>query len=289
MPGEVDDADAVALAATHASDEKGIAHDATVQSGDVGHEATLASGETVASGGAPLGPSTAARDLPEVDETRYTIGGEVGRGGLGRVLRARDEVLDRPVALKQLFASDDNSRRRFIREAMITARLQHPAIIPVYDAGRLADRSPFYAMKLVGGKPLDEAMRGTNTLAARLALMPTVLAVADAVAYAHSQRIIHRDLKPGNVLVGEFGETIVIDWGLAKDLSIDDHEAVDAGPYRAVASTHTVAGAVLGTPGYMAPEQAAGQEVDERADVYALGAILYHVVSGAIPHEGTTL
>jgi len=273
VAGDVDDTEAVGLAATAIS----------------GEAATAISGETAASSSSLPTQSDATRDLPEVADGRYTIGNEVGRGGLGRVLRARDEVLDRPVALKQLFASDDSSRRRFIREALITARLQHPAIIPVYDAGRHTDRSPFYAMKLVDGRPLDVAIARAPTLAARLALLPTVLAVADAVAYAHSQRIIHRDLKPGNVLVGEFGETIVIDWGLAKDLSIDDTDALDAGPYRASASTHTVAGAVLGTPGYMAPEQAAGRDVDERADVYALGAILYHVVSGKIPHEGTTL
>ena len=114
-----------------------------------------------------------------------------------------------------------------------------------------------------------------------------MLAVADAIAYAHSERIIHRDLKPTNVLVGKFGETIVIDWGLAKDLAVDDPDALDAGPYRAAPLDHTMAGAVLGTPAYMAPEQAAGEPVDERADVYALGAILYHVVSGVVPHEGT--
>ena len=116
-----------------------------------------------------------------------------------------------------------------------------------------------------------------------------MLAIADAMAYAHSQRIIHRDLKPANILVGKYGESIVIDWGLAKDLVWDDPDALDAGPYRAAALDHTVAGAVLGTPAYMAPEQAAGASVDERADVYALGAILYHVISGTAPHEGNTL
>ena len=252
---------------------------------DVGLDETAVSDATVASGAAPVGGKP-TRELPKLAADRYVIAGEVGRGGLGRVLRARDEVLDRPVALKELFATDDASRRRFIREVLITARLQHPSIVPVYDAGRREDASPVYAMKLVAGRPLDRAIAGAETFEQRLALLPTVLAVADAIAYAHSQRIIHRDLKPGNVLVGEFGETIVIDWGLAKDLSIDDHEALEAGPYRG--GEHTVAGAVMGTPGYMAPEQAAGEDVDERADVYALGAILYHVVSGTLPHRGTT-
>jgi eukaryotic-like serine/threonine-protein kinase len=228
-------------------------------------------------------------ELPAFATERYRVTGEVGRGGIGRVLQARDQVLDRPVALKELFSASEATRSRFVREALITARLQHPSIVPIYDAGRLGERSPFYAMKLVAGRPLDKAIASASTLAQRLALLPSVLAIADAMAYAHSQRIIHRDLKPQNVLVGTFGETVVIDWGLAKDLAIDDRDALEAGPYRAE-TTHdqTVAGVVLGTPAYMAPEQAAGEPVDERADVYAIGAILYHVVSGVIPHEGTT-
>jgi eukaryotic-like serine/threonine-protein kinase len=234
-------------------------------------------------------PGRADHQTPEVPADRYRITGEVGRGGIGRVLEALDRVLDRPVALKELFSTSDALRRRFVREALITARLQHPSIVPIYDAGHLGDRSPFYAMKLVAGQPLDKSITEATTLTQRLALLPSVLAIADAMAYAHSKRIIHRDLKPANVLVGAFGETIVIDWGLAKDLGVDDQDALDAGPYRAAGLDHTVAGAVLGTPAFMAPEQAAGEPVDERADVYALGAILYHVVSGKAPHEGTTL
>jgi WD40 repeat protein len=234
-------------------------------------------------------PGRADHQTLEVAADRYRITGEVGRGGIGRVLEALDQVLDRPVALKELFSASDALRRRFVREALITARLQHPSIVPIYDAGHLGDRSPFYAMKLVAGQPLDKSIAEATTLTQRLALLPRVLAIADAMAYAHSKRIIHRDLKPSKVLVGAFGETIVIDWGLAKDLGVDDQDALDAGPYRAAGLDHTVAGAVLGTPSFMAPEQAAGEPVDERADVYALGAILYHVVSGKVPHEGTTL
>jgi eukaryotic-like serine/threonine-protein kinase len=238
------------------------------------------------------GDATAARqdhDLPEATTDRYRITGEVGRGGIGRVLRARDRVLDRSVALKELFAASDKARERFLREALITARLQHPSIVPVYDAGHREGRFAFYAMKLVAGRPLDEAIAEASTLAQRLALLPIVLAIADAMAYAHSERIIHRDLKPANVLVGRYGETVVIDWGLAKDLAVDDVEALDAGPYRAAGLDQTAAGSLLGTPAYMAPEQAAGEPVDERADVYALGAILYHTICGTAPHEGTTL
>jgi WD40 repeat protein len=253
-------------------------------------DARVAFAATGAAETMPDSPGARAdHQLPEVTTDRYRITGEVGRGGIGRVLSALDQVLDRTVALKELFSANDTTRRRFIREALITARLQHPSIVPVYDAGHLGDRSPFYAMKLVAGRPLDKAIAEATTLAQRLALLPSVLAVADAIAYAHNERIIHRDLKPMNVLVGKYGETIVIDWGLAKDLGVDDREALDAGPYRATNLDQTVAGVVMGTPAYMAPEQAAGDTVDERADVYALGAILYHVISGAVPHEGTTL
>ncbi|HTJ42118.1 MAG TPA: serine/threonine protein kinase [Kofleriaceae bacterium] len=227
--------------------------------------------------------------LPEVSPKRYQIDGEIGRGGLGRVLRAHDVFLDRAVAVKELHEADDLSRRRFVREALITARLQHPSIVPVYEAGRWPDRAPFYAMKLVAGRPLAELIADAKTLDARLALLPNVLDVADAIAYAHGERIIHRDLKPHNVLVGAHGETIVIDWGLAKDLAVDDRDALDAGPYRDAAGDQTMAGALLGTPAYMAPEQASGGDCDERADVYALGAMLYHVITGAGPHGGETL
>ena len=277
--------DDVGSAKTVASDEVGSAQ--TVASGDVGSAQTVASGDsTIASGAAAM--TGAGRELPVVTSDRYRVAGEVGRGGLGRVLRARDEVLERTVALKELLTTDRASHRRFVREALITARLQHPSIIPVYDAGTRTDHSPFYAMKLVAGRPLDRAIAEAKTLAGRLALLPSVIAVVDAIAYAHAQRIIHRDLKPANVLVGEFGETIVIDWGLAKDLSIDDRDAQHAGPYRGDGGA-TVIGAVLGTPGYMPPEQAAGEDVDERADVYALGAILYHVVAGVVPHQGKSV
>jgi WD40 repeat protein len=250
-------------------------------------EAKLQLTATYSTETAELPSATARSDLAE--NPRYRITGEVGRGALGRVMHALDQLLDRPVAVKELFSTSASMRRRFMREALITARLQHPSIVPIYDAGHLGDRSPFYAMKLVAGHPLDKSIEEARTLAERLALLPTVLDVADAIAYAHSQRIIHRDLKPANVLVGKYGETIVIDWGLAKDLSGDDPDALDAGPYRAASLDHTVAGSVMGTPAYMSPEQAAGDPVDERADVYALGAILYHVVAGTAPHEGDTL
>ncbi|MEO8553099.1 MAG: protein kinase, partial [Kofleriaceae bacterium] len=188
---------------------------------------------------------------------------------------------------------------RFEREALITARLEHPGIVPVYEAGRWPTGEPFFAMKLVSGRPLDKVIAETHTLSERLALLPRLAAACDAIAYAHSQRIIHRDLKPGNVLIGDFGETVVIDWGLAKDLDANDSiDSANRAPRaqskkaksitETASSTLTVAGSVMGTPAYMAPEQARGESVDQRADVFALGAMLYHVLAGSPPYNART-
>src|SRR5690606_25982507 len=157
-----------------------------------------------------------------------------------------------------------------------TARLEHPAIVPVHDAGRWPGGKPFYAMKLVAGCSLKESLAEHATLADRLSLPPDALAVPDAIAYAHSTRLRHRDLQPSHAVVGEFGETVVIDWGLAKALTADaDPAEPEAGPYRAPAGGDalTVHGQVVGTPAYMSPEQARGEPVDEATDVYALGAM----------------
>jgi tetratricopeptide (TPR) repeat protein len=216
-------------------------------------------------------------------DERYREGEEIGRGGGGRVVRAVDRRLDRPVALKVPVAAEASSRARLEREARVMARLEHPGIVPVHDAGRLVDGTPYYAMKLLGGRTLRDVVRAATTLDERLVLAPHVLAVAEAVAYAHSRRVIHRDLKPANVLVGEFGETVVIDWGLAKDLAATGDDAITLGG-GASFGDQTEAGAVMGTPQYMPPEQARGEVVDERADVYALGAILYDLLAGAPPY-----
>jgi eukaryotic-like serine/threonine-protein kinase len=171
---------------------------------------------------------------------RYEILGEHGRGGLGRVYRARDRELDRDVAIKELISRNNVSELRFLREALITARLEHPGIVPVHEAGRWADGTPFYAMKLVAGRSLRELIADRNTVDERLRLLHHVIAVADAIAYAHGRNIIHRDLKPGNVIVGDFGETIVIDWGLAKDLSAAEEPLPDGGPLDLSASPTTM-------------------------------------------------
>ncbi len=213
---------------------------------------------------------------------------EFARGGLGRIIRAKDTRTGRIVAIKEMLSSTEDAALRFAREAMITANLQHPAIVPVYEVGRWTNGQPFYAMKLVSGRPLDQVIATTKTIDDRLALVSHVLAVADALAYAHGERVIHRDLKPHNVLVGAHGETVVIDWGLARRL---DEKENPASSHRVISAVpgQTYVGAIMGTPAYMPPEQARGVRVDERADVYAIGAILYHLLAGKAPYAGKTL
>ena len=218
---------------------------------------------------------------------RYEVVEEHARGGLGRVLRARDVDLDREVAVKELLQGGNLAEERFLREARITAQLQHPAIVPVHEVGLRPDGRPYYSMKLISGRALKAAVEDAKRFEDRLALIANVQAVADAMAYAHARRVIHRDLKPANIICGEFGETVVIDWGLAKDLDEpDDVIPTLADPYRSPAKGGlTVTGTVLGTPAYMPPEQARGEHVDERADVYALGAMLYYVLAGEAPYS----
>jgi eukaryotic-like serine/threonine-protein kinase len=211
------------------------------------------------------------------DPERYLIIGEHARGGLGRVSRAHDRELGRDVAIKELISRGNLSEVRFMREALITARLEHPGIVPVHEAGRWPDGTPFYAMKLVAGRPLRDLI-AERPVEHRIDLLHHVIVVAEAIAYAHGRNIIHRDLKPANVIVGDFGETVVIDWGLAKDLSAPDDIATGVGPARADRDDGlTTTGNVLGTPAYMAPEQERGERVDQRADVFAIGAMLWEL------------
>jgi eukaryotic-like serine/threonine-protein kinase len=217
----------------------------------------------------------AVADRPDIGGTPYELAEAIARGGMGTVYRARDRRLDRDVALKVMNAPAPapGEIERMRDEARILARLEHPGIVPVHDLGTLPDGRLFYVMKLVRGRRLDEAMAN----AALHARLRTFERICDAVAFAHAQGVVHRDLKPENVMVGPFGEVLVLDWGVAKRLD------VPGGPERD--------GVVLGTPGYMPPEQARGEmdRIDERADIYALGAMLDFLVfepggaSGAPP------
>jgi eukaryotic-like serine/threonine-protein kinase len=203
-----------------------------------------------------------AASWPELD-ARYQITGVAGHGGMGTVYVARDHVLDRDVAVKVLDIADERGSRarRLQREAHILARLDHPGIVPIHDAGTLEDGRAFYVMKLVNGRRLDDLVRDRTPLANRLTVFDRIL---DAVAFAHAHGVVHRDLKPDNVMAGTFGEVYVMDWGVAQDGA--DDEAV-----------------VVGTPGFMAPEQALARDVDPRADIYALGMLLTQLIGGDAP------
>ena len=200
---------------------------------------------------------------PELD-ARYEITGVAGHGGMGTVYVARDRVLDRDVAVKVLDVADRRGSRaeRLEREAHILARLDHPGIVPVHDAGTLEDGRAFYVMKLVKGRRLDDLVRDRLPLGSRLTIFDRVL---DAVAFAHAHGVVHRDLKPENLMVGAFGEVYVMDWGVAQDGAADAEAAV------------------VGTPGFMAPEQALAGSVDARADIYALGKLLAHMTGEDAP------
>ena len=232
-------------------------------------------------------------DVPDFGATNYRLIKEIARGGMGTVYLAQDSELGREVALKVLTTSELNSEfaRRMVREAQIIARLEHPGIVPVHDVGALPDGRVFYAMKFVRGSRLDEYAKQTGTSKERLRKFQ---AVCDAVAFAHAHGVVHRDLKPQNIMIGSFGEVLVLDWGVAKLLSRFPHDVSEADtlmlaekPQRAVneTSVDTLQGTVIGTPLYMSPEQSNGevQQVNERSDIYSLGAILYFLLTGQPP------
>jgi hypothetical protein len=227
-------------------------------------------------------PSAEPRKRTTAQHERYDIGDEIGRGGMGRVVEATDTLLDRRVAVKEALTTDAELLRRFARETKITARLEHPSIVPLYDAG-VSDGAPFYVMRRVTGRPLSELIRNAPSLNERLALVPHLLAAAQAIAHAHQRGIIHRDIKPSNILVGELGETVVIDWGLAKVIGEAD-EAGEMPEPGAGMSLRTRIGAVFGTPGFMAPDQLRGDAVGPQGDVYSLGASLYNLLAAEPPH-----
>ena len=220
----------------------------------------------------------AAVESPDLEGSRYHLLDKLGQGGMGGVYRVEDSVLGRQVAMKVVAVPDSTSSlaERLLREAQIIARLEHPGIVPVHDVGTLPDGRVFYTMKLVQGKRLDAHAAELGTIPERLRL---VQRICDAVSFAHARGVLHRDLKPQNVMVGQFGEVLVMDWGLSK--IIREQEATRPSNLSRILPSvsiqgGTAHGSVLGTPGYMAPEQERGDNtaIDERSDVFSLGAIL---------------
>jgi eukaryotic-like serine/threonine-protein kinase len=248
------------------------------------------------------GEATGRNSQPQPrDGSRYAIIKSHARGGIGEIFIARDAELKREVALKEIQperANDLPCRARFLLEAEITAGLEHPGVVPIYGLGTHPDGRPYYAMRFIRGDSLLQAIRRFHeddsanrnpeerSLALR-GLLRRFVDVCNAIAYAHSRGVLHRDLKPGNVMLGKYGETLVVDWGLAKARGQVDtpDEADTAGPLMPESrgdATPTAAGAMMGTHGYMAPEQAAGRldEVGATSDIYSLGATLYHLLVG---------
>jgi serine/threonine protein kinase len=273
-------------------------------------------------------PATFAVCSVRTDAERFRILRPYARGGLGAVFVAMDTELHREVALKQILerhADDPASRQRFVAEAEITGGLEHPGIVPVYGLGTDVDGRPYYAMRLIKGESLKEAIdrfhadvgrverseahrdrarhrwasksRPTPRDAGRRSLELRKLLrrftdVCNAIEYAHSRGVLHRDLKPANVIVGRHGETLVVDWGLAKTLGrVEPSARGDERPLLPSAesgSAETLPGSVMGTPAYMSPEQATGEldRLGPRSDVYSLGATLYFLLTGTPPFEG---
>ncbi len=224
---------------------------------------------------ADLGPA-----IPEPHLDR----GLIGEGGMGTVHAVWDPRFERRLALKLMrprLAAAEGARARFLREARTTAGLAHPGIVAVHERGELSDGRLWFTMKEVRGQTLDRLVRAGRSSTRRL--LETFLRVCEAMAYAHSRDVIHRDLKPSNIMVGEFGEVLVLDWGLARHLARDDEEEVVLDGDEPVAERLTGVGAVLGTARYMAPEQARSEALGAQADVWALGAMLFEMLTGGFP------
>ncbi len=267
-------------------------------SGQTLPSATLSGGDTVSDGtvsdgGTLIGDGIAQMSGGATDTAQYDILSEIGRGGMGVIYRARQGSLRRDVAIKQIIPeqANANAQGKFVSEALVTGVLDHPNIVPVHELGQTADGNVFLSMKLVGGTewkdllhPKTDDEKGKAAEHDEQSHISILLNVCNAIAFAHSKGIVHRDLKPENVMVGEFGEVLVMDWGIAVDISEQRNDDARA------QHKSTVKGP-SGTPSYMPPELAEGRgsDIGPWTDVYLLGAILHEVLTGAPPHLGNNL
>ncbi|CAN5887145.1 hypothetical protein BH11MYX3_BH11MYX3_26000 [soil metagenome] len=230
----------------------------------------------------PVGTAAAAFVLPPPG---YALGGSIGKGGMGEVLAATDLRIGREVAVKRMTAQkpDQEQVTRFLREARIQARLEHPAIVPVHELGVDELGRPFFTMKRLAGQTLAQQLAaGTGVVLNRM--LRSLVDVCLAVDFAHSRGVIHRDLKPSNIMLGDYGETYVIDWGIARVIADEREVPTQQGDISTLDDGSTKSGALLGTPGYMSPEQIRGLHATPAADLYALGAILFELLAGEPLH-----
>ncbi|MCX5900022.1 MAG: bifunctional serine/threonine-protein kinase/formylglycine-generating enzyme family protein [Proteobacteria bacterium] len=231
-------------------------------------------------------------------DSKYIYDKELGRGGMGAVFSTVDQDVRRKVAMKVMLPSTATSPahiKRFLEEAQITGQLEHPNIVPVHEVGINEESNIYFTMKMVRGENLDEVLdkiaqgkAGHQQKYSLGVLLQIFMKVCDAIGYSHAKGVLHRDLKPENLMVGDFGEVLVMDWGLAKVLGREDINTGAAGASEQSSAYHTMEGQVMGTPAYMSPEQALGKisELDERSDIFSLGGILYKILTYQAPYRG---
>ncbi|HEY5938859.1 MAG TPA: serine/threonine-protein kinase, partial [Kofleriaceae bacterium] len=220
-------------------------------------------------------------EFPSANE-RYLLGKLLGKGGMGEVVQATDQQIKREVAIKRMRQVSEHATARFVREARIQGRLDHPAIVPVHELSVDAEGRPYFVMKRLTGTTLQHILeQGEASHHTRRSLLRAFIDVCLAVEFAHSRGIVHRDLKPANIMLGDYGEVYVLDWGVARVLG-EDEETEPSGETN---PGKTEAGAILGTVGYIPPEQLRAETVDARADVYALGCILFEILAGSTLHK----